>query len=169
MIPFTTTDDQRMELYQIAAEMAAAGLPSSFVVAAVKRAEAYEGTFDLMVLWREAAHDPDGEEEREQIIADLQEMIDEDSDSRPGIEEKPYIQFDELKSVADKVLLLKSELRKKVDAWGGINKLARETGIPQPSLSRFFASAAMPRRTTLYRIAKALNLPERDIATDWIR
>lgn len=63
----------------------------------------------------------------------------------------------------------KNRLRQAVDAWGGINKLARETSIPQPSLSRFFATASMPRRTTLYKIARALELSERDIATDWIR
>lgn len=41
---------------------------------------------------------------------------------------------------------------------GGISKLAELTGIPQPSLSRFFSSNAMPRRSTLLKIAKALNL-----------
>jgi DNA-binding phage protein len=41
---------------------------------------------------------------------------------------------------------------------GGISKLSELTGIPQPSLSRFFNSNAMPRRDTLLRIAKAMDL-----------
>lgn len=169
MTPFTTTDEEKVELYGIGTEMRAAGLPATFIAAAVRRAEAYEGSFELMVLWREAAADPDGEEEREQIIADLQELIDEEEDGGSGSTERPYVQFDELKSIADRVIAFKAELRKKVDAWGGVSQLARETGIPQPSLSRFFASASMPRRTTLYKIAKALDLPETAIAIDWIR
>lgn len=43
---------------------------------------------------------------------------------------------------------------------GGISKLAELTGIPQPSLSRFFNSNAMPRKATVLKIAKALNLDE---------
>jgi hypothetical protein len=169
MTPFTTTDKQKLELYGIASQMLAAGLPASFIVAAVRRAEEYEGSFDLLMLWRDVGREPDGEEEREQIVADIQELIDEHEESPPAPRERPYVQFDDLKSVADRVTAFKAELRKKVDAWGGITKLARETDIPQPSLSRFFGSASMPRRTTLYKIAKALDLAENDIATDWLR
>lgn len=70
-----------------------------------------------MVLWAEASD----EEEKGEIIADIQEEID---------------QFEELP-------------RKVVEKHGGINELSRLSGIPQPSLSRFFNSASMPRRTTL--------------------
>ena len=63
----------------------------------------------------------------------------------------------------------KERLRERVDRWGGINKLARETGIPQSSLSRMFASGSMPRRTTLYKIANAVGLDETAIAFDWVK
>jgi len=63
----------------------------------------------------------------------------------------------------------KTRLRAEVDRQGGISELARKTGIPQSSLSRFFLSEAMPRRTTLFRIAKALNLPETAIGFKWMR
>ena len=56
-----------------------------------------------------------------------------------------------------------------VDTKGGISKLSELTGIPQPSLSRFFYSASMPKRITLLKIAKALNLSQVEIATEWVR
>lgn len=54
-----------------------------------------------------------------------------------------------------------------MDNLEGVNKLASETGIPQPSLSSFLNSANMPRRATLYKIANALGLSEKEIITDW--
>lgn len=165
MISFTTTSEQKLELYEIATQMRAAGLSADFIAAAVKRAEAYEGTFDLMALWRDES-DPT---ERDEALADIQEMINDGLEHSAQTLERPYIRFNDLETLADKVRAFKAELRKKVDAWGGVMKLASETGIPQPSLSRFFNSTAMPRRTTLYRIAKAVGLSEKEIATDWMR
>ncbi len=63
----------------------------------------------------------------------------------------------------------KSNLRKKIDPKGGISELSGRTGIPRPSLSRFFSSSSMPRRTTLFKIAKALNLPESSISFKWLQ
>lgn len=73
MISFTTTSEQKLELYQIATQMSAAGLPADFIAAAVKRAEEYEGTFDLMILWR----DENDSQERNETIADLEEAIED--------------------------------------------------------------------------------------------
>jgi DNA-binding phage protein len=56
-----------------------------------------------------------------------------------------------------------------VTKHGGISKLSDLTGIPQPSLSRFFNSSSMPRRTTLLKIAKALKLDAVKTATEWSR
>lgn len=165
MMSFTTTSEQLLELYEIATQMRAAGLPADFITAAVKRAEEYEGTFELMALWRDET-DP---REREEALIDIQEAVDDGLERQNRKIERPYIQFKDLPTVADKVKTFKAELRKKVDAWGGVMKLAAETGIPQPSLSRFFNSTSMPRRTTLYRIANAVGLNETDIATDWLR
>ena len=160
-----TSSEQKLELYEIATRMRVAGLAADFITAAVKRAEEYEGTFDLMLLWRDET-DPN---ERNEALADIQEALDESSERPHQIVERPYIHFDQLESVADKIRAFKGELRKKVDAWGGIMKLSVATGIPQPSLSRFFSSTSMPRRTTLYRIANVLGLSESDIAIDWLR
>jgi transcriptional regulator with XRE-family HTH domain len=56
-----------------------------------------------------------------------------------------------------------------VDQNGGIKHLAELTGISQPSLSRFFNSATMPRRATLQKIARALKLSQVQIAREWSR
>ncbi len=163
MIPFKTTAQQRVELFGIATAMSGAGLPDEFVANAVELANVYEGTFELMKLWMMTESAP---EAREEIVAHIQEAIDERTDT-PG--KKPYVRFNDLSGIGAQVIEFKKKLREKVEKWGGISKLANATGIPQPSLSRFFSSASMPRRTTLYRIAEAMNLPETEIATEWHR
>lgn len=164
MIPYTTTPAQKVRVYQIAALMKQAGLSDTFIAGVVDMAAEYEGTYDLMELWASE----ENSQEREDILSDLQEEVDAFLERPKKPTKKPYISFSDLDSIGGDVVKFKKELRKKVDQWGGISKLAKATGIPQPSLSRFFNSATMPRRTTLFRIAEAIGLPEKDIITDWI-
>ncbi len=70
--PFTTTSEQRVRVYEIAALMKAHGLPASFIADAVRMAEAYEGLYDLMALWDEE----EDEVSRCDIVADIQEELD---------------------------------------------------------------------------------------------
>jgi len=160
---FKTTDEQKVELYKIAALMDQQGLSKSFIAHAVRIAEYYEGAYDLFVLWSEEEES----KEKDHIIADLQEQIDEFMEQPKVPTKKPYISFNDLDIIAKDVRGFKAHVKSLVDKWGGVTKLARVTGIPQPSLSRFFNSASMPRRTTLYKIAEALQLSEKEIITDW--
>ena len=160
---FKTTDEQKVRLYEIATSMKQYGLDTRFIAGAVKLAEIYEGAFDLFCLWV----DEDDEEEEDKIVADLQEEIEEFKEQPKEPVKKPYIKYSDLDLIAKDTLGFKAHLKSVVDQWGGITKLSKETGIPQPSLSRFFSSASMPRRTTLYKIAEALNLSEKEIITDW--
>ncbi|MCK5072899.1 MAG: helix-turn-helix transcriptional regulator [Bacteriovoracaceae bacterium] len=160
---YKTSDSQKIRVYAIATEMSNAGLSASFVAGAVELALIYEGVYDLMELWSEE----DDANEFEQIIADIQEEIEEYAEMPKKPVKKPYISFDDLEGIAKDIEGFKKHLRTLVDQWGGINQLAKQTGIPQPSLSRFFKSSSMPRRTTLYKIANALGLSEREIITDW--
>lgn len=157
---YRTTDEQKVALYRIAAAMSQSGLGAAFVVDAVELASDSEGIFDLMALWDEAAGDAAA---RESIIADLQEAIDEAAERPRRVIDKPKISFDNLDDVPARIAAFEARLRKKVDQWGGISKLSEATGMPQPSLSRFFNGASMPRRTTLYRIAKAMDLGRRTL------
>ncbi len=105
--------------------------------------------------------------ERGEIVADIQDLID-DCTQKEKVE-GVYVRFDDLDAIAKDIRAFKDNLRLIVDSKGGIGQLADLTGIPQPSLSRFFGSASMPRRATLLKIAKALKLSQVQIATEWSR
>lgn len=105
--------------------------------------------------------------EQDEIVADIQDLID-DCSQKEKIE-GTYIRFDDLEGIAKNIRAFKDTLRLEIDQHGGLNNLAQLTGIPQPSLSRFFGSASMPRRSTLLKIAKALNLSQVQIANEWLR
>lgn len=157
------TSDVQAEAIEIGHQMIQARLPKPFVVATVKTAFQFEGVFNLMKMW---AEEPD-QEERDETIAELQDLIDDCNqvDKIEGV----YIRFDDLDVIAKNIRTFKDNLRAIVDQNGGIGQLAALTEIPQPSLSRFFNSASMPRRATLLKIAKALKLSQVQIATEWSR
>lgn len=166
MIIYTTTPEQRVEVFQIAADMSKKGLSANFISGAVALASEYEGAYDLMKLW---AEDSTSDDERSEICADLEDLIDEHLEQLNKVTQKPRVDFDELAAIGKSVYDFKTKLRQRVDQKGGITALAASTGMCQSSLSRFFNSASMPRRTTLYRIARSLDIPESEIVTDWIR
>jgi len=161
---FKTTPDQQIKVYEIATAMKTGGLTAAFITDCVKHALEYEGSHDLMVLWAEAP----SQAEKDAVIADLQDEIDSHLERPKKPTKKPYVRFDDLEGIAKNIDGFKKNLRRLVDRQGGITELAKKTGIPQPSLSRFFSSQSMPRRTTLYKIADALGLSENQIITDWV-
>jgi len=164
MSVFKTSDEQKVRVYEIAAQMKQLGLSAHFIASCVEQALEYEGTHDLMVLWAEA----DSETERNEVVADLQDEIDARAEAPKKPLKKPNLKFDDLEEIAKDIARFKKALRKVVDKHGGITKLAEISGIPQPSLSRFFSSASLPRRATLYKIAEALNLSEKEIVNEWV-
>ncbi len=164
MSAFKTTAEQEVKVYEVATAMNKAGLNARFIKDSVHLALEYEGAHDLMLLWVEASND----EERDDIISDLQEEIDSHQELPKKPTKKPYIRFDDLDGISKNISGYKKHLRKLVDRHGGITELSKKTGIPQPSLSRFFNSQSMPRRTTLYKIADALGLSENEVVTDWV-
>jgi hypothetical protein len=155
--------DVKVEIVEIGHKMNQEGLPKEFIAAAVSTAFEFEGVYDLLKMW---ADEPD-ENERSETIADIQEMID-DCNQQEKIE-GVYVRFDDLDAIAANIRAFKDSLRVIVDQNGGINKLSELTGYPQPSLSRFFNSASMPRRSMLNKIARALKLNQVQIATEWSR
>jgi len=159
---FKTTASQRVHLYQIASEMKASGLSDQFIADAVQLGEYYEGIYDLFELWQDSETG-----ERAEIVSDIQEEIYEAQEQPAKPQHKPMVHFEDLDRIAQDVIGFKKHLRNLADQWGGISKLAEATGIAQPSLSRFFGSASMPRRTTLYRIAIAMDLSETEVVGSW--
>jgi DNA-binding phage protein len=164
-MPFKTTPKQVMKLASIMVEMEAAGLDRNFIVTASELARTDQGVFDLMALW----HGTRNGSEKDEIVADIQESIDDYGDAPPSPVKKPYIKFEKLGDVARQVMEKKAKLRDIIDRYGGVSAVAQKTGIPQPSLSRMLNSPSMPRRSTLYRIANALDLPESEVVAEWSR
>ena len=164
MTPFTTTSEQKLQLYSVAINMQRTGLSAEFIAGTIEAASESEGLFDLVMLWAEAADQAD----RDETLADIAELLDERAERPQRSVEKPKLNFNSLEDVGSRVMAFKQQLRARVDAAGGISRLAELTGMPQPSLSRFFNTASMPRKTTLYRIARALGLEESAIAFDWV-
>jgi len=139
-----------------------AKLSNKFIASAICMALEYEGVADLIVLWSKEI-DP---KERDEIIADIQELIDD-----CAVQEKvepTSIKFNDLDAIAKNIRQFKDSLLSVVDQQGGLKRLAQLTGIPQPSLSRFFNTDAMPRRATLLKIAKALELKDIKLASELI-
>lgn len=155
--------DIKVEVVEIGHQMIQAGLPKDFIAAAVQTAFEFEGVYDLLKMW---AAETD-QRERDETISDIQEMIDDCQE--PHRVEGAYVRFDDLEGIAKNIRAFKDNLRAIVDQNGGIKRLAELTGIPQPSLSRFFNSATIPRRATLHKIARALKLSQVQIATEWSR
>ena len=157
VVPLPTDDElcsKKIKLFRIAIAMVREKLPKPFVIRAVETAYAYEGVADLLTLWSRE----DNKKEKEEIISDIQEMIDASEQDTSQTELR--IKFNDLDTISKNIRAFKDSLYQQVIQNGGITHLAELTGIPQPSLSRFFNSNAMPRRSTVLKIAKALNLQD---------
>lgn len=152
-----------LHVLDILNEMRHQGLESAFICSLMENCQRYTGLKDLMEMWFEE----NNSEERNNIIADLQESLDDIENMPQKPEGRPYLSFDDLDEIKKDVIAFKQRLRIEIDRQGGISSLAKKTGIPQASLSRLLASSSMPRRTTLFKIAKALKLPETAIGFKW--
>lgn len=152
-----------IDLFKIAIEMKEIGLPEHFIIDAVRKALDYEGISDLMMLWKNET----AKKERAEIIADIQDMLDDCNQN--GKMEEVFIKFNDLENIAKNIRSFKDSLLQIVNEHGGICYLAELTGIPQPSLSRFFNSNAMPHRSTLLKIGKALKLEEIKMDLLWTK
>lgn len=163
--PAQSDADRTIRLAAIVTAMANAGLPSGFVAACNKYALSDQGIYELMELWSEAVT----EEDRDQALADLQELINDKRSLPAKPEERPYITFDSLDRVGESIAAHKGRLRVLVEKNGGVVAVAKKMGVPQPSLSRMLNSGSMPRRTTLYKLATALGVPESEIVGEYVQ
>jgi DNA-binding phage protein len=159
--------EQIITLGEVARKMQGENLSEEFVVAAIVLALRYEGVYDLLVMWSEETDS----NLKDEIIADLQAEIDDESKKLlpASLEKKNYLHFDNLAAIAKDVKEFKKQLKIEIERWGGVSKLSRETGIPQASLSRFLNSASMPRRSTLEKIAKVMNLQDSKLLIEWLQ
>ncbi|MGK5089295.1 helix-turn-helix transcriptional regulator [Bdellovibrionota bacterium FG-2] len=153
----------QVELFEIGSQMKQAHLPAAFISDAVLTAIEFEGVYDLMKMWTSETDETD----RNEIVADIQDMIDDCTQNEKL--DGPYVKFNDLDGIRKNIRAFKDGLLQIVLQQGGLKKLSELTKIPQPSLSRFFSSTSMPRRSTLMKVAKALRLDAIQLATEWSR
>jgi hypothetical protein len=160
-----TTPSQRVRVARIVTAMSEEGLPEEFLAAVHDLALRDQGAFELMALWEEFRG-----ADREATLADLEELIRDNIDApHNGPLQKPRFSGADTERVLNEVAAHKAHLRELVDRHGGVSCVARLMGTPQPSLSRMLSSASMPRRATLFKLAKALGEPESAVISDWVR
>lgn len=164
-IPFQTTEAQRSRIPYLAAAMNKADLPVPFVERVRALAMDDQGAFDLMELWANATD----ANERGEIVADLDELLSDVEEAPARAERKPRVHPGDLAGALRSIRAFKDRLRVLIDQHGGVSAVARKAGIPQPSLSRMLASGSMPRRSTLFKIANAIGVAEREVVTEWVR
>lgn len=158
--PDSTESRRLMNLYRVAYAMDRDGLPEDFIVEAVRTATDYTGVYDLMMMWGEEAD----EDECDEIVADIQDMIDACSDARDE-SRAVTIDLDDLEQIGQNIRAFKNELYRQVeDECGTLTELSERTGIPLPSLSRFFNSGSKPRLATMLKIKEALDIDEVQVA-----
>lgn len=150
------------DLFQIADQMRGS-TGDAFASRLLYYAQEYRGLADLMHLWAESAEDP---EEQAEIIADADELLTDLGGEAIRHGEKK-VRFDDLDAVADDIMRFKDALRLEVESKMSLTDLAEKTGMPLPSLSRFFSQPSMPRRATLLKISEALGVDELIVQTDW--
>lgn len=150
------------DVFGVIAQLRDAALPDAFVLDVIEMARDTPSVIDLLELWCESEAG-----ERDEIVADLQELI-EDWRQPPGPTEEVYIRFNDLDMIAKDIMAFKDALRRRLDGEGvSLTELSQRTGMPLPSLSRFFNTPSMPRRSTLIKMAHAVNFSAVEIATDW--
>ena len=134
--PQICEDDPNNDLHvlDILNEMRHVGLESVFICSLIEHCQRYEGIRDLMELWFEETDSS----ERNKIVADLQESLQDIEDAPQKSEERPYLRFDDLDEIRRDVHAFKEHLRAEVDRQGGISELARKTGIPQSFSQQIF-------------------------------
>lgn len=137
-------------------------LDKEFLYGVLELAKERTPFFKMLTLWSQSSS-----EERDEILTDLEEMF-EDYKNRPTSPvELPYVPMEKLSSIAQGIIAYKAFLKEKVKEHGGVTEIARKCGISQPSLSRFLNSSALPRKSTLEKLAKALKLTQSEMAYEW--
>lgn len=139
-------------------------LDKEFLYGVLELAKERTPFYKMLDLWLRSSP-----EERSEIVADLEEMY-EDYKNRPSSPvDLPYVPMEKLSSIAREIVAFKAALKAKVKEHGGVTEIARKCGISQPSLSRFLNSGALPRKSTLEKLAKALKLTQKEVSFEWAK
>ncbi len=153
------------DIYEVAPDwLNQKGYDNDFLVTVLELSRTQTPFYKMLQLWSESAS-----HEREEIMADLEEMVEEFQNRPTTPVELPYVSMDKLSSIANKVVEYKKFLKERVAKHGGVSAVTKKCKMSQPSLSRFLNSASLPRKTTLEKLAKALELTQKEMTFEWIK
>lgn len=155
---------EHLSLEEIFAALCSEGLSNIFITAVMEQSHHDEGVRDLLEMWF-VETDP---QERDTLLADLQECLDDLLDAPENPQQRPSLHPESFDAIAHHISEFKTGLLAEVSRQGGLSSLAAKIGVPRPYLDRFFTSTAMPRRSTLAKIAQALQLPDSSLSCLWI-
>ena len=128
---------EQVDVRVIGISMVVEDLPYAFVLQLVEQARTNEVIAKLLNEWNEA-----NGQRRKELEAELRSALDQrDAEMILGIRKRQ-----------------KDKLRELIDAKGGVTSVARKAGLAQPSLSRMVNTMAVPRQTTLKRLADVLEV-----------
>lgn len=128
------------------------GLPDKFVSDAINTALEYEGVAELICLWAEE----ESAEEKDEIIADIQELVDDCSITHIRNYNKNLM--DNFKELQKQLDTLRQRILLNIHEIGGILELSKRTQIPTAYLDRLLNTNSIPRQPSLLKITKALDL-----------
>lgn len=132
--------------------MRAAGLPRWWADAVIELAHESEGVAELVESWCTAETD----EDRQDCIELLQGCLDDREP--PAVPSKLITSHRQLDAEVVEHRAYKARLRAIVESHGGVSEVARRADMPQPSLSRLLTGGGDPRRSTLQRLADAMEV-----------
>jgi DNA-binding phage protein len=157
-----STAPQFETVLEIAKDMSSSGLPEKFVRTVLKLALTNGTAASMMEIWSESS----GEDRDEAVVA-LQDLVDDLERAPTHRVQRPKISYKNIPEVATSIAAHKKKLRALVARNGGVVAVAARSGIPQPSLSRMLNNGSMPKKSTLFRLARALDADETEIVGEY--
>lgn len=143
--------NEKIEIISIFKNLIEHNYSNEFIYDCLIYSRKHESMYELLQIWNKSNDD----KEKDEIIANIQDMIDDCQ----YVSEKPIeINLNDIDSISKNLRAFKDKLSIIVNEKGGIKILSEKTGIPQPSISRLLNSYSIPQRVTLLKIKNALGI-----------
>lgn len=153
------------DIYEIAPDwLKQKELEKDFLMTVLELARKETPFYKMLLLWEGS-----DSKDRKEILADLEEMVDEYHERPTAAVELPHLKMDKLASIAEEVKKYKGFLKERIEKSGGVSMVAHKCKMAQPSLSRFLNTASLPRKSTLEKLAKVLGLSQREMGFEWTK
>lgn len=143
--------EEKNEIISILKNLIEKGYSKVFIYDCLIYSRKHESMYELLQIWNQS----NDENEKDEIIANLQDMID---DCQYVPKEPIEIDLSDIDNISKNLRAFKDALSIIINEKGGIKILSEKTGIPQPSISRLLNTYSIPQRVTLLKIKNALGI-----------